>query len=96
MGGRYAVEKIWKREPWYLRPVGPDGTDARHGALHGRHTPQSPASAGTPIPGDLLGTPFDDIVVIAVFLLAAVLIGASIALNIASLRARRPEDDVRP
>ena len=38
------------------------------------------------------GDHVDDLVVIAVFLLASVLIGTSIAFNVASLRAGRQED----
>lgn len=38
------------------------------------------------------GEPVEDMVVIAVFVLASVLIGASIAFNVASLRAGRRQD----
>ena len=41
------------------------------------------------------GAPVDDVVVIAVFVVASVLIGASIAFNVSSLRACRRENDGR-
>jgi len=40
------------------------------------------------------GDPVDDMIVIAVFVLASVLIGTSIAFNVASLRSGRREDGV--
>jgi len=47
------------------------------------------ANQGDPLPGEVFGAPLDDVVVIAVLVVASVLMGASIVLNIAGLSARR-------
>ena len=51
--------------------------------------------AGMPLSGELFGAPLDDVVTIGVFVAASVLIGMSIAFNVALLRERRERSNRR-
>ena len=47
------------------------------------------ADSGPPLPGDLLGLPVHELLTIAVFVIASILIGMSISFNVSALRKRR-------